>query len=296
VTEVQASASTAGADPSHPEGEVELNHAGSLVVALIAGGGLVLAARAGAGELLIAVAVLQGLLTIGWVFGTAMPGRSGCLAIGALASAGADVTVSVWPHGRLGTLLIVVALALPVIFVHQLMRGAARARIVDSVGGTTLIVVAVVGLAALVQLRHEFSGIAVGGQSAGGDVVTGVVAAAMGALVVGHFVDLMFSAPRFDPRVSRGLLALIASVGFGASIGHLALRSEAEFAGGRGAFTGAALGALIALLGVGVAFIEASNTIPSAGFGARIRPTVSALLPLAILAPLAFLLCLVIRV
>jgi hypothetical protein len=294
VTEVRASAAAAGSEPVPVE--VDLNHAGSLIIAVIAGAGLALAARGGATALLVAVAVAQGLLVIAWIYGTAMPGRVGGVVIAALAAAGADVTASVWPHGRLGTLLVVFALALPVMFAHQLMRGAARSRILDSIGGTALIVVAVVGLAALIQLRHEFSSSAVGSAAIGGEVVAGVVGAAAGALVVGHLVDLIYSAPRFDPAVSRGLLAMVASVGAGASIGHLMLRSQAEFAGGRGAFTGAALGALVAFLAIGVAFIETAATIPEAGFGRRVRPVSSALLPLAILSPVAFLICLVIRV
>ena len=45
--------------------------------------------------------------------------------IAGLAAAASDVAVSVWPHGRLGTLLPVFGLAVPAMFVHQLARGAA---------------------------------------------------------------------------------------------------------------------------------------------------------------------------
>ncbi|PZS14731.1 MAG: hypothetical protein DLM57_13990 [Pseudonocardiales bacterium] len=271
--------------------EVELNHLGSLAVTVLAGAMLILTARTGAVALLVAVAVVQAVLTLAWVFGTALPGRKGALLITALAAGGADVTVSLWPGGRLGTLLIVFGLAVPVMFVHQLMRGAARVRLVESLGGLALIVVAVVALPALLQLRHEFSG-----PSLGGRVVAGVVAAAAGALVVGYLVDLVLAAPRFDPAVARGLLAVIASAGLGGSIGHLTLRADAEFLAGRGAFTGAALGALIAFFAVGVAFVERSAPVPQTGYARRLRPVLSSLLPLSMLAPVAFVLCLAIRV
>ncbi|MDQ2750301.1 MAG: hypothetical protein M3Y44_12370 [Actinomycetota bacterium] len=271
--------------------EVELNHLGSLVVTVLAGGLLVGAARTSAVALLVAVAVVQALLAVAWVLGTSLPGRKGALVIAALAAAGADVTVSLFPAGRLGTLLVVFALAVPVMFVHQLMRGAARTRMVDSLGAIALIVVAVAALPALLQLRHEFTGPTLGGR-----VVAGVVAAAAGALVVGHLVDLMLAAPRFDPSVARGLLAVVASTGLGGSIGHLMLRSDAEFLGGRGAFTGAALGALVAFFAVGVAFIERSSPVPLARWARRLRPVLSSLLPLSLLAPVAFVLCLAIRV
>ncbi|MEP7178629.1 MAG: hypothetical protein ABI775_06035 [Pseudonocardiales bacterium] len=271
--------------------EVELNHLGSLVVTVLAGGLLVGAARTSAVALLVAVAVVQAVLAVAWVLGTSLPGRKGALVIAALAAAGADVTVSLFPAGRLGTLLVVFALAVPVMFVHQLMRGAARTRMVDSLGAIALIVVAVAALPALLQLRHEFTGPTLGGR-----VVAGVVAAAAGALVVGHLVDLMLAAPRFDPSVARGLLAVVASTGLGGSIGHLMLRSDAEFLGGRGAFTGAALGALVAFFAVGVAFIERSSPVPLARWARRLRPVLSSLLPLSLLAPVAFVLCLAIRV
>lgn len=271
--------------------EVELNHVGSFAVTVIAGAALVATARTSALALLVAVAIVQAVLTLAWVFGTVLPGRKGALLIAALAAAGADVTVSRWPAGRLGTLLVVFGLAIPVMFVHQLMRGAARARIVESLGGVALIVVAVVGLPALIQLRHEFIGPTLGGR-----VVAGVVAAAAGALLVGYLVDLVYAAPRFDPTVARGLLAVVASAGLGGSVGHLMLRSDAEFLGGRGAFAGAALGALIAFLAVGVAFIERSAPAAQDGLSRRMRPVLSSLMPLSLLAPVAFVLCLAIRV
>ena len=271
--------------------EVELNHLGSLAVTLLAGALLIGTARTSAVALLVGVAVVQAVLSVAWVFGTSLPGRRGAVVVAALAAAGADVTVSRWPSGRLGTLLIVFGLAIPVMFVHQLMRGAARVRLVESLGGIALIVFAVVALPALIQLRHEFAGPTLGGR-----VVAGVVAAAAGALVVGYLVDLVLAAPRFDPAVARGLLAVIASTGLGGSIGHLMLRSDAAFLGGRGAFAGAALGALVAFFAVGVAFIERSAPTPHTGFARRVRPVLSALLPLSILAPAAFVLCLAIRV
>jgi hypothetical protein len=271
--------------------ELELNHLGSLAVTFVAGTVLVATARTSSVALLVGVALVQAVVLLAFVFGLALPGRKGGLLIAALAAAGADVTVSLWPAGRLGTLLIVFGLAVPVMFVHQLMRGAARVRIVESLGEIALLVVAVVGLPALVQLRHEFIGPTLGGR-----VVAGVVAATAGAMMIGYLVDLVMPAPRFDPAVGRGLLGVVASAGLGGSIGHLLLRSDAEFLGGRGAFAGAALGALVGFLAVGVAFIERSAPSPQSEFAQRMRPVLNSLLPLSLLAPVAFLLCLAIRV
>jgi hypothetical protein len=281
---------TDGATAGEDESAVEYNFTGSAAVALLIGAGLAWSARTGAVQLLVAVAVVQALLAVAWEFGLRLPGRIGALVLAALASAAADIAVSVWPHSRLGTLLAVLGLAVPVLFVHQLSRGAARVRIVESLGGIALLVLAEVSLPALVQLRHEFLAVSVGG-----DVVFGVVVASSGALVVGYLTDLVSSAPRFDGGVPRGLLAVIASAAAGAALGQLTLRNSAEFAGGRGLFAGAALGAIVALFAVAIALIEYVTPLADSGFGRRVRPVLGVVFPLCMLAPVAFLLCLAIR-
>lgn len=290
MADVNDATGSTAAGAAVPSKELGLNPIGSLAVAALVGGLLMAAAWTSATALLAGVAAVQLLFTFAWVFGTSLPGRKGALVIAVLAAAGADVTVSVWPNGRLGTLLAVFALAVPAMFVHQLMRGAVRARVVESLGGIALLVVAVTGLPALVQLRHEFSGGTIGGR-----VVAGVVAVAAGAVIIGIFVDLLSPAPRFDPHVGRGLLAAVASGGLGGSVGHLMFKPDAQFVDGRGAFIGAALGALVAFFAVGVAFIEYSTPLPPDGFALRVRPVLAALLPLCVLAPVAFLLCLALR-
>lgn len=260
------------------------------LAALLVGALLVLTARAGAAALLVAVAIVQALIAVVWVYGVGLLGKIGALVLAALAAAGADITASVWPHGQLGTLLIVLALAIPAMIVHQLARGAARVRLIDSLGAIALLVVAEVALPALLQLRHEFTD-----SASGGDVVAAAIAAAAGGLVVGYLVDLVVPAPRFDADVPRGLLAVIASALCGAAVGYLMLRSVTEFIGGRGAFAGAALGAVVAFLAVGTSFTEHSCARPASAVGLRLRPLLSVVLPLAMLAPVAYILCLAIR-
>jgi hypothetical protein len=274
-----------------PAGDHEYNLVGSAAVTVLAGVLLAVCARTGAVALLVAVGVVQSLLTLAWVLGASVPGRVGGILLAGAAAAGADVTVSIWPHSRLGTLLVVFGLAVPVLFVHQVVRGAARVRLVESLGDLALLVVADVAAAALLQLRHEWSSPHVGGV-----VVAGVVTAAAGALVVGFLVDLITPAPHFDPQVPRGLLAVVGSAGVGGSIGHLMLRANSEFVGGRGAFVGAAVGALAGFLAVAVAFVEASTPMPDSGVARRMRPVLAAVAPIALAAPVAYLLCLAVRV
>lgn len=262
----------------------------ALTVAIVLGVLLAGSARIGAAQLIAAIAVTQAVVGVSWVFASGAPGRKGALVILAMAAAGADITVSVWPDSRLGTLLVVFALALPVMFVHQLMRGAVRAHVVESLGAIAVGLTAVVSPAAFAQLRHEFDP-----ASTGGKVVSGVVVAAAAALVVGLLVDLVMPAPRFDPNVDRGLLAVVASAGLGGSVGHLMLGVHNGFLDQRGVFVGAASGVLVALLAIAAAFALQSAPPAESRLATGLRPVVATALPLALLAPVAFLLCLAVR-
>lgn len=281
--------------------EPAFNHTGSLAVAVLVGLALGITARIGATALLVAIAAVQAVLALAWVYGTGLRGRRGALVIAGLAAAGADVCVSLWPHSRLGPPLVVFALAVPVLFVHQLLRGAARTKVVESLGAIALLVLAEAALPALLQLRHEFARVSGSGGTAG-TVVSGVVTVVSGALVIGYLVDLLVPAPRFDPAVPRGLFAVLASTGLAGSLGYVLLQSHrlVELQGGRGAFLGASLGALVSLLAVGAAFVEHAVARPPAGQPRaavpRLRPLLGVLVPVAVLAPVAFLLTLAIRV
>jgi hypothetical protein len=285
VTDVEAAHDDVDVD----EG-ADLSLLTTLAGALVVGAALTLTARMGSTPLLIAVAAVQALLAVSWVLGTVMPGRIGGLLIATGAAAAADITASVWPHGRLGALLAVLGLAVPVMFVHQLARGAARVQVVSSLSAVALLVLGEVSLPALLQLRHEF-----GSAEVGGRVVAASVAALAGALVIGCLVDLLLPAPRFDPAVGRGLLGLIASAGLGGSVGYLMLRDQIEYTDGRSAFVGAALGALAGLLAIAMAFVMHTTPEPTAALNRRLRPVLAAVLPIAVIAPVAFLLCLAIR-
>ena len=262
-----------------------VNHLGSAAVALVVGCALAATAWIGVTDLIVGVAVTQGLLVVSWVLGTALPGRVGGLVIGALAAGGADVVVSRWPHAQLGTLLGVLALAVPAMFVHQLTRGVVRARVAESLSDISVLVVAVVALAALVQLRHE---------SGGKLMVTGVLLAATAALVVGHLVDMVAPIPRFDVTVPRGLLAVLAAIAAAAAVAYMRLHDTVEFTAGRAGLMGGAIGGIVSLFAIGAAFIQQTSSVPI-GVSRLMRPVFGVLVPLGLLAPVAYLLCLAIR-
>jgi hypothetical protein len=257
-----------------------------LTVAIVAGALLAVGAHIGALALLIAVAIAQAALIGSWIVGTALPGRIGAAILASMAAAGADTVVSVWPHGQLGTLLPVLGLVMPVAFVHQLTRGVVRTRVVESLSDISVLIVATVSWAAFVQLRHELLPQL---------TVYAVVLAIAGALVAGYCTDLVLPTPRFDPAVRRGLPAVAVGAVVAALITQLQLGGELEFTAGRGLFVGAAIGVLTGLFAVGSAFIQAATSMPSTGRAAALQPVFGTLLPMALAAPVAYLLCLAIH-
>lgn len=278
------------ATAADPDEDTHPNLVGTAGAAVVIGAVLAWAARAGALQLLVAVALAQALLGFAWFFVLRTPGRTGGLVIGGAAAAATDVAASVWPYSRLAAMTAVVGLAVPAMFVHQLTRGAGRVRVLASFGGIALLVLTEAGLPALLQLRHEFAAVTIEG-----DAALAVVVAITGALLAGCFADLAFPVLRFDTDVPRGLVGVVVSAAVGAALGHLVLRDAAGFASGRGAFVGAAVGVCAGLLAVAVGYLDVVTPPSTTGRARRMRPLLPVLVPLALTAPVALLLCLAIR-
>jgi hypothetical protein len=252
----------------------------SAAVALVVGGGLSGLAHASSAALLAGVAVTQLILVMAWVFGTGLPGRIGGLVLGLLAAVAADIVIVHWPDAQLSPLLAIVGLAIPAMFIHQLSRGVVRRRTTESLSDIALLVVCVVALPAFVQLRHE---------SGGPAMASAAIGAAAAALLAGHLVDARWPVPRFDAAVPRGLLGVVIGAALAALIGYLRLHGTVEFSAGRSLFLGAAVGAVASLLAVGAAFLPHEVALP------RLRPVYVVLIPLALVAPVGYLLCLAVR-
>jgi hypothetical protein len=252
--------------------------------AVVVAAGLAVLADTGPGQLVAGVAGVQALLILTWVFGTGMPGRIGALVIAVLAGGAADAAVVRWPHSQLGPLIGVLGLAIVAMFLHQLTRGVVRVRVVESLSAVAVVVVAVVALAALIQLRHETDG----------QIASTTIAAAGAALAAGLITDSGLPVPRFDAAVPRGLTGVVVSLVVGGIVTFVRLRDTVEFTGGRAAVLGAAVGAVGGLLSVGVSYITHTAQLPGGAAG-RLRPLLVGILPLAILAPVAYVLCLAVR-
>jgi hypothetical protein len=281
---VTPAAQPPAAAPAAPAGAVQIQLA---VLTALAGGVLAAGAYLGIVALLVAICLVQLLLAISWLFGTAVPGRKGGLVLGLLAAAGADAATLHWPDSGYSPVLGVLGLAVPLLFAHQLVRGLVRTRVLESLADITVLLVAVVALTGLLVLRRQGDG----------DILTPAVLGAITAgLVAGHFTDAVLPAPRFDPAVDRGLPAVVVGVLVGAVVGLLSLHRVLDFAGGRGAFVGAAIAAVACLLSIGAAFsgvhssLAPAGTAGPAGPAVRLRPVAAVLMTVALSTPAAYVL------
>ena len=285
---VDSSASTAM--QSDRSGTGSAPHLQLAVLSLLAGGVLAGGSYLGNIGLLVATAVVQVLLVVSWVLGTGLPGRTGALAIGGLAAAAADAATTHWHDSGYSPMLGVLGVAIPLMFVHQLIRGVVRARVVESLADITVLLLAVVALVGLMVLRR---------QGDGNVLVPAVVAAIAAGMAASHVTDAGWSAPRFDPAVDRGLPAVVVGIVVGGGIGLLALRRIIDFTGGRGAFVGAAVAAVACLLSIGATFSGTHSTLdaptsaePGGALprGARLRPVAATLMTVALSVPAAYVL------
>ena len=212
--------------------------------------------------------------------GAALPGRIGAMIIGGLAAVGADVAVSLRPHDALSPVLFVLGLAVPAMFVHQLTRGVVRSRVVESVSGIAVVVVSVVALTALVQLRHE---------SDGATLAEAAIWAVGLAVAVASFVDLVWSHPRYDVDVPRGFTATVLGTAAGTSAGTFALRDLGQFTTGRALVLCGICAVAGAVVAVVVGFIaQGLSDSPTDPTVRRVRPVAFGILPLALVAPAAY--------
>ena len=265
----------------------EMSAARGALIALLAGAALAYSAARPV-ALLVVVAVIQAAFLLAWAFGAAvavvpgesfdgadgevemgptppvahpvqddtlpaagaMPGRLGAIIIGAGTAAATDFAVMHWPHSALSPMLGILGLAVPVMFAHQLIRGVIRSRVVESLSGIALMIAAVVALPALVQLRHE----AGGGHMVAATTLAGGVAVALGLLV-----DLVWSRPRFDPDVARGLSGVVLGTVAGAAIGAYLLRNQPQFTTAQAILYCAGIAAVSALVGVAASLVVYSS-------------------------------------
>jgi hypothetical protein len=209
------------------------------------------------------------------MLGTDRPGRIGGMLIGLGAAVVGDVALLVRDRTSPAVLLGVLGLALPAMIVHQLVRGVVRVRVTESLAAVAVLVAAEVALCLPIALARADDG---------HRLVGTVVLAATAGLAVARLTDALAPVPRIADGVPYGLGAVLLAAVAGAAAGAATAGGRLAVAAGGG--LGALVGAVAALVAVGVGFLILA--LPD-----RPRPLVpaalSVLLPLALVAPVGYL-------
>jgi hypothetical protein len=249
-----------------------------LVAAVLAAvTGLVLGAGAVAGRpaVVATVALVQVALAPAWMLGARRPGRIGGLILGLAAAGAADAALLVRDRTSPAVLLGVLGLAVPAMLVHQLTRGVVRVRVTESLAGVALLVTAEAALATLIALDRAEDGNRLAGT---------VALAAAAALTVARLTDAAAPVPRIADGVPYGLLAVLLAAAAGAAAGIVTSGGPLSAAGGAG--VGALVGAVAALVAVGVGFVSVALPGPSRALALAY---LSVALPIALVAPVGYL-------
>ena len=263
-----------------PEDRTRSEHL--LAAGIAAGVTVALAVAAALGRPALAAVLLlaQLALVAAWVVGTALPGRIGGLLIGAGAAVGVDAAVLVRPRSPLAGILGVLGLCMVALLVHQLSRGVIRVRVTESMSGVAALCTAVAGLGGYLALQR----------AAEGDRLVSAAAVAAGlALVVGHLADTVLPVPRFSDEVPHGVLGVGLAVAFGTLAGAAHALGVRQVDLAEGALLGALVGGTAALVAVGVGYVARTVEPRQVRFAQLAIPYLRVALPLALTAPVAYL-------
>lgn len=226
---------------------------------------------------LAVVAAIQLIGVLGAVLFLNLPGRVGGVVLGCAGAVAADLSLWHWTTDELAPLLPVLALAIPLMFVHQLTRGAARVRLVESLSFIAVLAMSVVTLGCWLPLAQQDGG---GGLTRGAAAAVGVAVAAAAA------VDGFARGPRVDDAAAPTVAGLVAGALLGAVAGAVVLHRSGGLEWLTGAVVAAALGLVAVLVHLGTSF-----ALGDGGPVPLTRPVLRVAAVFALAAPVAFVLC-----
>lgn len=168
--------------------------------AALLGVALTLGAYALPGSYALVILGVQVLFILSWTATLRPAGPRVVAAVALIAAVAADLAAVLPAHASLAPIGLVTAGAFAVAVIGQLLRGAERSRVTESLGGTLIVVVGVICFSMLVVLiRH----------SPGTPAVVACLVAAGVALVVARLTDIVLPSPRTSPQVQRGSIGVI---------------------------------------------------------------------------------------
>jgi hypothetical protein len=143
---------------------------------------------------------VQFFFVLAWTAAMRPPGAPVVATVGIIAAIAADVAVVLPADSSLAPLGYVTVGGFVLGVIGQLIRGAGREGVTESLGATLAVVVGAVAFASLLVLDRR----ALGTQS----IVACLTAAAV-ALVVSRLSDIVLTTPRTSPEVPRGAIGVV---------------------------------------------------------------------------------------
>ena len=251
-----------------------------LLQGLLSGGlgaGLLGLAVLGDLTLLGGIVVVQLLVVLGFLALVDAPASGGVFLLGAAATGGADLVVSL-DDGKVGGLAGVVGLSLVGGLLHQLMRRE-RARVTESLADTFVVVTMTCSAVCLLAAQHH---------DGGTWPIRAALAAAGVALLAGRLGDAVVHRPALAVGATRAWPGLLLALGAGVAAATVV--ADGHLSTDRAALVGLVAAAAVAAvdLGVDLAAAELTSAPSDARRVAALRP-VSSFLPYALLGPVVLL-------
>ncbi|MCP2325720.1 hypothetical protein HDA40_004227 [Hamadaea flava] len=195
---------------------------------------------------------VQVLFLLSWTMAMRPPGMKVVAAAGLLTAIAADIA-AVYPDvAGLGPLALAAVVGFVAAFVGQMVTGAVRMRVTESLGATLLVVIGVVSFSTLIVLTR----IPKGTQA----IVVCLTATGV-ALLVARLMDTVAPVPRIAAQVPRGSLGVVV----GACAGTIAATIWGSYLVGFGpkeaAFIGLAAAGAGVLADLAVGFAEAGREL-----------------------------------
>lgn len=194
--------------------------------------------------------LVQVVFVLSWVVGTRRPGPWPVLVVGLACGAVADLLTAFGPAVSLAALGYVVAGGLAAGVLGQLARGKRRDRVTESLCATMVAVVGAVSVPTVLVLARHGNGVA---------VVTALLAACGGAVLLARLTDVVWLRPRTSSQVSRGIPGLLMGGVVGAAVLGYLVGSMGGLPGLRSALAGLVVGLAAVFADIGVSFGTASG-------------------------------------
>jgi hypothetical protein len=234
---------------------VPINRLLSLSVAcfaLLLGAALTLGAYALPGSYALVIFGVQVLFIVAWTATLRPSGPRIVAGVALIAAVAADLAAVLPSHPSLAPIGLVTAGAFAIAVVAQLLRGADRSRVTESLGGTLIVVLGVVCFSMLVVLIQH---------TPGTPAVVACLLAAGVALVVARLADIVLPSPRTSPQVQRGWIGVV----LGAMAGTVAAGYAGSVLGGlhpsRAAIAGLVTALVAVLADLAVSYAEAGRAL-----------------------------------